>query len=234
MCASCLKVESEDHWEYCTNPGVCGGCGKTVEGDGIIIEKHVHTWKDYTYNETEHWHHCERCGNDYHRAAHWNNCLNSEVCAACGIPFTGKVFHINENPDDYVQYDAENHQFPCENCHETVLEAHDFVDGVCRLCGYKKTETAPAEYKLQNLLYNGKAVTGKVAHTGGTAEGDSLSVRVTFFITGNYYMATVAEVEADGSFIVEGVGPIEYISVLALGEENGQSKTYSSGEIFVQ
>ena len=36
---------------------------------------------------------------------------------------------------------------------------------------------------------------------------------------GTYYMATVAEVEPDGSFAVEGVGPIEYITLLASGSE---------------
>ncbi len=233
FCTRCgNEYHRDEHGDNCDNLGVCAECGKT-EADGIQINARWHIWDGYSYDETEHWYHCERCGNDYYRSAHWNNCLDSDICAECGIPFHGEVYHINNNLEDYKLYDEENHQFICENCHELIIEKHSFEDGVCTYCGYAKSEIAAPEYKLQNLQYSGKAVTGKLVHTAGTAEAESLSIRVTFFITGNYYMATVAEVEADGSFVVEGVGPIEYISVLAIGQENGESKTYSAGELYM-
>ncbi len=57
-------------------------------------------------------------------------------------------------------------------------------------------------------------------------------MRVTFFITGNYYMATAADVEKDGSFEVEGVGPIEYITALAYDKE-GDGATFCAADLIV-
>ena len=91
----------------------------------------------------------------------------------------------------------------------------------------------PPKYALQNVRYDGNAVTGKLLRTEGTYHAENLFVRVTFFVTGNYYMSTVGEIEPDGSFEVEGVGPIEYITVLAVGSDNGTGKNYDGKEIFL-
>lgn len=94
--------------------------------------------------------------------------------------------------------------------------------------------TAKPEYKINTVSYNGKAVTGVLTHTSGTAEANNLKVRVTFFITGNYYMATAGLVESDGSFEVEGVGPIEYISIIAIeNNKDGGRTTYDAAELFI-
>ena len=78
-------------------------------------------------------------------------------------------------------------------------------------------------YDFSDVKYDGHAVMGKLTHTEGTGEAKTLSVRITFFITGNYYMATVGETAEDGSFTVEGVGPIEYISIRAFDQAAGEN-----------
>ena len=83
------------------------------------------------------------------------------------------------------------------------------------LVGIALADTASAQYKLVDVKYDGKNVTGKIVHVDGTPEVEKISVRVTFFIFNNYYMATSMTARADGTFSITGVGPIEYITVLA-------------------
>jgi hypothetical protein len=96
----------------------------------------------------------------------------------------------------------------------------------CSVCGEKETRpvdyvvTAAPKYTMTGVKYNGTAVTGKLVHDEDTLEAPAKYVRVTFYIEGNYYMAANAEVEADGSFTVEGVGPIVYITVVANGSSS--------------
>ena len=85
-------------------------------------------------------------------------------------------------------------------------------------------EDAPS-FALKDLAYNGKDVSGRLAAGGSPVAAAETEVRVTFYITGNYYMGTVAELNEDLSFEVEGVGPIEYITVLALKNEAGGAQT---------
>jgi len=95
--------------------------------------------------------------------------------------------------------------------------------------------TAPV-YMLRNVFYGGGVLSGRLIHNADTPEAQALSIRVTFYITGNYYMGTAAEVEPDGSFAVEGVGPIEYITVIATGVDPAASSriTFSAAELFIQ
>jgi len=87
------------------------------------------------------------------------------------------------------------------------------------------TTTAEAKYTLTDVKYDGKNVTGRVIHVDGTAVVEKISVRITFFIFNNYYMATSQTVRADGTFSITGVGPIEYITVLARAvTEDGYSR----------
>ncbi len=83
---------------------------------------------------------------------------------------------------------------------------------------------------MTGLSFTGSAVVGHVAAAGGISPEDCM-VRVTFYIEGNYYMGTVGEIEQDGSFEVEGVGPIRYITV-ALFNSTGSTKL-DAQEIFV-
>ena len=92
-------------------------------------------------------------------------------------------------------------------------------------------------YTLESVSYDGYEVVGILRHDASTPQAENLTVRVTFYIEGNYYMATTAEIESDGSFSVEGVGPIVYITMIAMGtENNGQQSAsirYSAAEIFL-
>ena len=88
-------------------------------------------------------------------------------------------------------------------------------------------------YKLTDVSYNGKDVTGKVVHQDGTPVVDKIKVRVTFYIIGNYYMATSYTVAADGSFKITGVGPIMYITVLANAVSESGNTRLDVAEIFV-
>ena len=88
------------------------------------------------------------------------------------------------------------------------------------------------EYSLSGITYDHQNVRGRLVHKDGTGYAGRLKVRVTFFITGNYYMATAADVEKDGSFEVEGVGPIEYITALAFDKE-GDGTTFCAADLIV-
>ena len=143
-CERCGNDYNRDvHWAYCDVPNVCAVCGKSV-ADGIVIDEVYHLWNDdYSYNETEHWKHCERCGNDYNLNTHWATCFAPDVCATCGCSYSGEVSHVNNNLDEYTPYDEIYHQFECEYGHGLILEEHFFVDGVCALCGYAESTAAP-------------------------------------------------------------------------------------------
>ena len=75
------------------------------------------------------------------------------------------------------------------------------------------------QYSFNGVTYNGQTFSGRLVHTEGTGTARKLKVRVTFFITGNYYMSTTVDVEEDGSFEVDAVGPIEYI--VTIGYDKG-------------
>ncbi len=89
------------------------------------------------------------------------------------------------------------------------------------------------QYKLTEVSYNGKDVTGKVVHQDGTPVAEKIKVRVTFYIIGNYYMATSYTVAADGSFKITGVGPIIYITVVANAVSESGNTRLDAAEIFV-
>jgi hypothetical protein len=126
---------------------------------------------------------------------------------------------------------------------EATKEAAGEKTFTCTVCGKTKTEevpyevTADAKYTLTDLAYNGQTVTGKLVHAEDTKEAENLYVRVTFFLANNYYMATIGEVEADGTFSVDGVGPIEYISLVVNGNSSVNPDdvvALGSGEITVK
>ena len=96
------------------------------------------------------------------------------------------------------------------------------------------TPSVKPEYKLSNVSYNGKAVTGKLLHADGTGFAQKPRVKVTFYIVGNYYMATNGIIEEDGSFEVGGVGPIQYITIVAFDSKpDGGMDRFDATELFV-
>jgi hypothetical protein len=126
---------------------------------------------------------------------------------------------------------------------EATKEAKGEKTFTCKLCGETKVEeveyviTADPKYAVSAITYDGQSVKGKLVHDEDTLDATNINVRVTFFIEGNYYMATIGEVEADGSFSVDGVGPIEYISIVATGSSSVNPedvKAMGSGEITVK
>lgn len=98
----------------------------------------------------------------------------------------------------------------------------------------EKENEEPASYQLSDLNYEGKNMTGKLNKKGGGTNKTHLEAKVTFYIQGNYYMGTVCEIKEDGSFTVEGVGPIVYITVVAFETDgSGERVRVDAGELFV-
>ncbi len=142
------------------------------------------------------------------------------TCTVCGKTITEKVDKLEHVYGEWV----------------LTTPATKDADGeetrTCTLCKEAKETrpvkyvvTKPAEYTL-TASYDGATVTGKLAHVDDTLEADVKNIRVTFYIEGNYYMATMAEVAADGSFSVDGVGPIVYITVAATGNTSVNPEAY--------
>ena len=75
--------------------------------------------------------------------------------------------------------------------------------------------SAAPKYKLTDVKYTGMELTGKLVHQDGTPVAEKIKVRGTFYIVGNYYMATSATADADGNFKITAFGPIIYITALA-------------------
>jgi hypothetical protein len=180
------------------------------------------------------------------------------------IKATGHSFElVKTNVEPTCTKDGEG-LFLCSKCNATETQAikalgHDWDEGkitkeatkeakgektfTCKRCGETKTEeveyviTADPKYSVTALSYDGQSVKGKLVHDEDTLVATNINVRVTFFIEGNYYMATIGEVAADGSFSVDGVGPIEYISIVATGSSSVNPDdvvAMGSGEITVK
>lgn len=154
-----------------------------------------------------------------------------KTCANCGYMEKGEIPVIAHTWDEG------------KITKEATKEAAGEKTFTCTVCGETKTEevpyevTAAAKYTITDLAYDGQTVTGKLVHTEDTLEAENLYVRVTFFLENNYYMATIGEVEADGTFSVDGVGPIEYISLVVNGNSSVNPDdvvALGSGEITVK
>lgn len=183
-----FKVTTEP---TCTEAGVktCSKCGTTEEVAAL-----GHDWDETVKKAAT----CKEEG------------LKNRVCKRCGIGETDiKVEKLAHTWDEG------------KITKEATKEAKGEKTFTCTVCGETKTEeveyviTAAPKYTMTGVQYNGTAVTGKLVHDEDTLEAPAKYVRVTFYIEGNYYMAANAEVDADGSFSVEGVGPIVYITVVA-------------------
>ena len=218
-CTRCgnLKAESiakKDHTPVdveavaptCETEGVAAGkkcavCGDKLEGfEAIPADENAHVWETETLKAAT----CTEDGTDV------------LTCKVCGKVTKKTVKALGHKWDDGVV------------SKEATKDAAGDMTYTCTVCGETKVEegvveyvvTADPKYNVIDLAYDGQLLTGKVVHVEDTLESEELTVRVTFFLAGNYYMATIGEVEADGTFAVEGVGPIEYISVQANGNSS--------------
>jgi hypothetical protein len=115
----------------------------------------------------------------------------------------------------------------------SVLLAAVIFFSVANIALAETTTAAAPKYTLTNVNYDGHDVTGTVVHTDGTPVADKIKVRVTFYIIGNYYMATTYTVKEDGTFKITGVGPIQYITVIANSITDNGTTRLDAKELFV-
>jgi len=202
----------------CTEKGVvaykCANCGIAKEEKEEVAEL-GHKWKEEVITAAT----CKEAGKAL------------KTCETCGVMETAEIAKLDHTWDEG------------KITKEATKEAKGEKTYTCTACGETKTEeveyvvTAAPKYSVTGLTYDGQTLKGKLAHDEDTLEAKTLNVRVTFFMTGNYYMATIGEVAADGSFSVDGVGPIEYISVVATGSSSVNPDdvvALGSGEITVK
>ncbi len=99
----------------------------------------------------------------------------------------------------------------------------------------EKASAGTPKYTLTDVKYDGKDVTGKLVHADGTPVAEKIKVRVTFYIVGNYYMATSYTLKEENgyTFAITGVGPIVYITVMANAIEGEKTTRLDAQEIFV-
>jgi hypothetical protein len=214
-------AEDAHEWGYKTDGLVCGLnkdvehtctiCGATKKAD-VTLD---HDWNIKVLVDAT----CAKTG------------TSIDTCKRCGLVKEGTVALKEHTWGEWKETKAATKEADGEETRE------------CSVCGKKETRpvkyviTADPKYAVTALAYNGKTVTGKLVHDEDTLEATNINVRVTFFIEGNYYMATIGEVAADGTFAVDGVGPIEYISVVATGSSSVNPedvKAMGSGEITVK
>ncbi len=135
VCARCgEKTDQSEHWALCGAPDVCVVCG----AKNVTMEYISHQF-ELKHDGAYHWQACPVCGEEREKSGHVVICGAPDVCGICGAPYKGEIHHVNQSPDDYYEYNETYHQFECGSCHEMILEKHDFIDGVCQLCGYGQT-----------------------------------------------------------------------------------------------
>lgn len=198
---------------------VCEVCGTELEGFEVIdVDPTAHVWVEEEVTAAT----CTKEG------------LLLKTCSVCGLIEREAIAKKAHTPDEgtiTVEPTKEapgKKTFKCTVCGEDLPELDEEVPYVV---------TAPAEYTL-TAAYDGTAVTGKLEHVEDTLEAPVKNIRVTFYLEGNIYMATMAEVAEDGTFSVDGVGPITYITVAANGNSSVNPEKYEKiaepVEIFVK
>lgn len=187
-CAVCGDVElttvSAHSWfpylvvteATCTTPGsaiyVCLGCGAYKL---VTIPATGHTWSEGYVHDAQghHMHFCEdclalateddgveggygdcsfvKCYDDHN---HW------EECEVCGTIKDGTIGHHKI----LVNKTEEGHWVTCnDQCgYETELEPHNFVDGVCDVCGYEKEITSIESFIKDLSVGDTATVVGQV------------------------------------------------------------------------
>ena len=196
-CTQCgEKAEISTHWAYCNDPNVCAICG----AENVTMEEisHLYSWIDAKYDNEYHWCICEWCGENIEKGKHKVYCDAPGVCAVCGIPYNGELIHVNNNIDEYTPYNEIYHQFECEYGHGLILERHDFIDGVCRMCGY-------VEPVIQKGDSNGD----------GVVDGRDL-LRLARYIAGSGVDINVSAADLNGDGIVDGRDVLRLAKKLAV------------------
>lgn len=124
----------------CSVPGskerTCGVCG-AKETDSIATIAHDLEMK---HDASNHWYECKVCHAVEGTEAHNNKCVkiddktHKHTCKTCGYETAAE----DHNFTQWKKKDANVHSRQCENCGHSEEEAHDFVNGKCKVCGFKK------------------------------------------------------------------------------------------------
>ncbi len=152
LCPVCNQLQAySEHWQSCSNPGVCQGCGTALGGDyGIghnswIEEEQRDNW---IVTENGLWAlQCLDCGEIWEEHWCWVRCGNEGVCDHCGMPNDAEPQHDTWNreenrPNCYpMEGDPNMHVYFCDGCGEAVEEGWHGVScsaedkSVCSDCG---------------------------------------------------------------------------------------------------
>ncbi len=156
ICRECgLTTEKKDHYDICTNPGVCVLCEKT----GVTIQSTTHDYdfENRQYDQNECWYVCKNCGIETDRHIHMDQCSNPGVCFACkqsGVTCSDTLHQFGE----YQYTDTECWQ-ECQDCGKKSVVQKHFDNcknpGVCLACGQSGvTITSSIHEDKENRQYN--------------------------------------------------------------------------------
>ncbi len=162
-CETCGgKIESEEHYGYCSTPGFCEIC---MAGEGITITEE-NTWheRDHDGDETHHWWVCD-CGatggKEEHQVPCWDNeagnCWDCPDFIATGLEpnvhsynedgvceYCGEVLNCDHDIDIHgggAWDDCGNHYYYCGMCDTVIKKEACYVSCAnpnsvyCYLCG---------------------------------------------------------------------------------------------------
>ena len=146
-CSDCDTVfeEVEEHWSKCTSPGICAGCGITLdssyEGSHHIAAKNMGTY---------HIVYCIYCEETMSEEPHFSMCTGDAArCTLCWeyIDFVIEVIHPVSAEPPYVEITSEYHAFNCPLCGDIAKASHDTAGngGSCSDCGYAPSTSLPGD-----------------------------------------------------------------------------------------
>ena len=150
--ATCTEDGNKEYWH-------CSACGKyfsdaqaTAETDQskTIIPAKGHTFsKNWSHDDTYHWHACQNCDEVSDKAEHaWESGVvtkqptctedgtRERECFVCNATGQETIFATEHAfPKDW-SYDDTYHWHACQNCDEVSDKAeHTRIDGICSVCG---------------------------------------------------------------------------------------------------
>lgn len=102
-------------------------CGK------VTAAKENHTWKDGI---------CETCGYACVHTGGKAICTSGAICETCGMEYTAKDPSNHSGKAVWVQTELDHRQiYDCCDAEVSASEAHDWEDGVCKVCAYECQHT---------------------------------------------------------------------------------------------
>ncbi len=142
ICPTCgRKTAESDHWSRCDNPGVCYICGQPCSEEHM---SHLTNGESvFEHDAEKHWRVCPTCGKIIEQSEHYANCDNPNVCARCGVDYSGsRVYHTYDSDKPY-ETDSEYHWRVCSRCGEVINKSRHYAycdnPGVCAACGVEYT-----------------------------------------------------------------------------------------------